>query len=126
MDTSSLYRTQFVPVILGTDHEGRHLCRTLFRRYGTLSHLLGTRLPFLYRLLPWVVYHSIENYPDMTLLALKDLATEITEADRTPLLYVTAHAAAELPPDTLAALETDYIVLRPSDEPPYCTGGWMI
>ena len=123
MDTASLYRTQFIPVILGTDREGRALSRALFRRYGTLSHLLGARPPLLCRLLPWSIYHPTALFPDMTLMALHDLAAEITEADRTPLLYLTEHAAAALPHDTLAALESDYIVLRPSDEPPYCTGG---
>ena len=124
MNANEWYRDQFVPVILGTDREGRQLARTLFRNYGAVSHLLCERRSPWLRFIPWLICHPISS-SDVTQLALQDLAADIIATDRTPLLYITPGAASCLSPDALTALEASFILCQNPDDP-FCQIGGLL
>lgn len=113
METTELYRTQFVPVILGSGIHARKTARRLFWKYGLSSHLLATHIPLAARLCPWVICHKLTSpvSSELTLLALTDLAAEIEAADRTPLLCLGGHESP-LSDEIMSALESNYILCR--------------
>lgn len=118
MQTTELYRTQFVPVILGAGIRARKTARRLFWKYGLSSHLLATHIPLAARLCPWVICHKLTSpvSSELTLLALTDLAAEIEAADRTPLLCLGV-SEPPLSDKFLSLLESNYILYRDNELP---------
>ena len=108
MNGTEQLSSQFIPVILGSKR-GARTARRLFWRHGLCSHLFAVRPTLLHRLTPWLVCHRLPSSPELSVLALCELAAEIEAADRTPLLYL-CKDAPPLEGEQLRLLEGRYII----------------
>ena len=117
--TPEQFRMHYVAVILGAGRQGLRLARDLFSRFGATCHVVDSSLSPLYRLVPWLTCHSLPSNcsPDVTLMALHDLAAEIEQNDRTPLLFVTASRVPFSPEQYTDELGAHYLIAHSPDEP---------
>ena len=112
--TPELFRMQYVPVVLGADQMGLRLARSLFSRFGASSHLLDGALSPLHRLTPWLICHSLPKNcsSDIVLMALRDVAGDIEQGDKTPLLFVSDRYRAFGAPPYADELEAYYLIVQ--------------
>ena len=107
----------FSCVMLGDDRTTRRLARRLFWKYNLTSQLLCRRPSLISRLTPWLTVHRLPHQAgdDICTLALRHMAAESQACDRQPLLLLSEEARFLLSADSLARLESSYLICREDD-----------
>jgi len=109
--------TLFSCVMLGDGRHVRRLARRLFWKYNMPTLLLCNRLSMVSRLTPWLLIRRLprEAGDSICTLALRHLAAEIQACDRQPLLLLDEQTPPLLSADSLARLESCYLICREDD-----------
>ncbi len=112
MSVTGSLSPQFAPVILGSGPQNARIALRLFRQYGLVSHMIAPRISLFCRLTPWLICHTLTvSATELIVHALLDLAAEIEESGRTPLLYL-GNGTPPFTPMAISTLETAFILYR--------------
>ncbi len=104
-------------VMLGDGRTTRRLARRLFWTYNLTSHVLSPHKDIFSRVTPWIIHHRLPEgaTDDIATLALRHLAAELGSYDRQPILVLSLHAEDMLSEESLARLESCYLICREND-----------
>ena len=114
--TPEQFRHQYAPVVLGAGRRGRRVARQLFATFGAATHMVDAHSSLWCRLTPWLSCHALPAHcsPALVLLALTDLASQIEQREKTPLLFICDSSLSHNVSEFLEELERHFLVV--SDE----------